>query len=69
VTIENFVDWPYLHDVCNEAFSKQSHLIRHQHINNGEQPYEFIYWVVKEFELSLRKLFTKTRTHNDACRE
>jgi len=67
--MENIVEWPYLHDVCNKAFSKQSHLIRYQHISNEEQPYEFIYWVVKEFELSLRKLFTRTRTQNDACRK
>ena len=79
--MENIVEWPYLCDVCNKAFSKQSHLIRyqgintqimesnHQHTNNGEQPFEFIYWFVKEFELSLQKWFTRTRTHNDACRK
>jgi hypothetical protein len=54
--MEYIVEWPYLFDVCNKAFSKQSHLIRYQHINNEEQPYEFIYWVVKEFGVFSAKI-------------
>lgn len=59
--MENFVEWPHLCDVCNKAFSKHTHLIKYQHVNNGKQPYEFIYWVVKECELPVQNYLLEQR--------